>query len=213
MPTANLNVEIPTGTWIHEASTSHPAATFRILAVHSSDSTGVVLLEIDSTAVNSIISAVEDHDEVITFEPIGTEDHTTLIQVETANPRLLTAVHSAGVPLKTPFEVNDGRARWEVTTSSDRLSSLKDRLNAAGMDYDLKSVLHLATDPTDHLLTDRQREVLLAAHDSGYYETPRRATLTEVAASLDISKATASNLLHRAEGQIIDWVIAEFLVD
>ena len=213
MPTANLKLEIPTGAWIHDVSTSHAEATFRILAVHSSGSTGVVLLEIESRAVNSILSAVEDHDEVITFEQIGTGDHRTLIQVETGNPRLLTAAHSAGVPIKTPFEVNDGRAHWEVTTSSDRLSSLKDRLSADGIDYGLTSVLHLATDFTGHLLTDRQREVLLSAHDSGYYETPRRSTLTEVAASLDISKATASNILHRAEGQIIDWVIGELLVD
>lgn len=213
MPTANLNVEIPPGAWIHDVSTDHPDATFRVLSVHSSDATGVVLLEIDSRDVDPILSAIEAHDEVLAFEPIGTEDRTTLVQVETANPRLLSAVLSAGVPLQTPFEVHAGLASWEITTSSDRLSSLGDRLDAAGIEYDLQSVQHHAVDPTKQLLTDRQREVLMTAYEMGYYETPRRATLTEVAGSLDVSKATVSDILHRAEGRVVDWIVEEFLMD
>ncbi|WP_211609245.1 helix-turn-helix domain-containing protein [Halogranum amylolyticum] len=58
------------------------------------------------------------------------------------------------------------------------------------------------------LLTDRQQQVFLAAVEQGYYETPRRATLTDVAESMEISKATASNILHRAEGRIVDWFVA-----
>ncbi|MDX1746838.1 MAG: helix-turn-helix domain-containing protein, partial [Halobacteriales archaeon] len=151
-------------------------------------------------------------DEVVAFDPIGTEAQTTLVQIETTNPRLLTAVLSAGVPLQTPFEVRAGRATWRITTSSDRLSALGDRLNAADIDYDLESLRNLATDPTDQLLTDRQREVFLMAYEMGYYATPRRATLTAVAESLDVSKATASDVLHRAEGRIMDWIVDEFLV-
>ena len=211
MPTANLNVAIPSGAWIHDVSTDQPDATFRILAVHSSDTAGVVLLEIEAVSVEPILEAIESHDEVVAFDPIGAEDQTTLVQIETTNPRLLTAVLSAGVPLQTPFEVRAGRATWKITTSSDRLSSLGDRLDAAGIDYDLESLRNLATDPTDQLLTDRQREVLLLAHEMGYYATPRQATLTAVAESLDVSKATASDVLHRAEGRLIDWVVDEFI--
>ena len=36
-----------------------------------------------------------------------------------------------------------------------------------------------------------------------FHDTPRRCTLTELAKKLDVSTATASNVLHRAEEQII----------
>ena len=48
----------------------------------------------------------------------------------------------------------------------------------------------------------------VAAVEQGYYETPRRATLTDIAESMDISKATASDILHRAEGKVVDWFVA-----
>jgi len=61
------------------------------------------------------------------------------------------------------------------------------------------------------VLTDRQREVLLAARELGYYATPREATLTEVAAALDVSKSACSDVLHRAEGNLVDWFATAYL--
>lgn len=54
----------------------------------------------------------------------------------------------------------------------------------------------------DHL-TDRQREVLQAAYESGYYEWPRKCTGQEVADSLDITSATFSQHIHAAERKLL----------
>ncbi len=45
---------------------------------------------------------------------------------------------------------------------------------------------------TDAGLTDSQREALLVAFETGYFEEPRNATLSDVAADLDISQPAAS---------------------
>ena len=52
-------------------------------------------------------------------------------------------------------------------------------------------------------LTDSQREALLVAFETGYFEEPRNATLSEVAAELDISQPAASGLLRRATRRLI----------
>ncbi|WP_231185036.1 helix-turn-helix domain-containing protein [Haladaptatus sp. DYF46] len=36
--------------------------------------------------------------------------------------------------------------------------------------------------------------------EKGYYDTPRRCSLTELAGELDVSKSTLSVVLHRAKG-------------
>jgi len=59
------------------------------------------------------------------------------------------------------------------------------------------------------LLTDRQRELLLAAVDAGYYDTPRECSLTDLATELDMAKSTVSETLHRAEGTIIEEFVAD----
>lgn len=57
------------------------------------------------------------------------------------------------------------------------------------------------------LLTDRQQEALLTAFEAGYYDTPRGASQSVVADALGITKATCSDLLHRAEGKLVEQYI------
>ncbi|WP_340097926.1 helix-turn-helix domain-containing protein [Salinibaculum salinum] len=58
-------------------------------------------------------------------------------------------------------------------------------------------------------LTDRQREVLQAAFDAGYYEWPRECTGEEIAAELEISSATLSEHIHAAERNLLAALISE----
>jgi len=56
-------------------------------------------------------------------------------------------------------------------------------------------------------LTDRQREVLRAAYDQGYFEHPKGANAGEVAAALDISPSTFREHLAAAQRKVLDAVV------
>ena len=56
-------------------------------------------------------------------------------------------------------------------------------------------------------LTARQLEVLETAYEMGYFERPRRANATEVAAALDINPSTFSEHLAAAETKILADVL------
>lgn len=56
-------------------------------------------------------------------------------------------------------------------------------------------------------LTDRQFEAVETATRLGYYAAPRKASLAEVAAELDIAEATASELLRRAESHLMERLV------
>lgn len=55
--------------------------------------------------------------------------------------------------------------------------------------------------PTE--LTDAQREALLLAHKRGYYDTPREATLEEIADELGISRQALASRLRRGTSHLI----------
>lgn len=209
MPRSKLRLSLPEETWIHDVSTDHPEIVFRVVAVLSSHETGIALLEIRTPDPVPIITEIDRREDITDLELLWKQDDTTLVQVETTNPLLLFPILKAGIPLKTPFEITDGVSTWELTTSSARLSELGNRLTEAGIDFDIDYVRDEPADPADTLLTDRQREVVLTALKHGYYDTPRGATLTEVAEALGVSKATGSDVLHRAEGKILKWFIDE----
>ncbi|MDS0295450.1 helix-turn-helix domain-containing protein [Halogeometricum luteum] len=56
-------------------------------------------------------------------------------------------------------------------------------------------------------LTDRQREVLETAYRMGYFERPKRANATEIAAELDISQSTFTEHLVTAQRKILEDVL------
>lgn len=60
-------------------------------------------------------------------------------------------------------------------------------------------------------LTDRQREVLQAAFEEGYYEWPRKATGEAVAAKLGIASPTFSEHIKAAERKLISLLFTDRL--
>lgn len=56
-------------------------------------------------------------------------------------------------------------------------------------------------------LTDRQREVLEAAWDEGYYSVPRRASHEELAEELGCAPSTVSEHLRKIESRIMEGML------
>ena len=56
-------------------------------------------------------------------------------------------------------------------------------------------------------LTDRQFKAVETATEMGYYAAPRQASLSDVAAKLEIANSTASELLRRAESNLLPRVV------
>ena len=119
-----------------------------------------------------------------------------------------TTLASLGVVLETARVEDDGV--W-ATVSVGRTGDVRTVVDALRAKYPGTTLLaRRLTDrqnaPAEWLqstvereLTDRQRYVLEAAHAAGYFETPRRVTGSDLAASLGISQPTLSRHLRAAQ--------------
>lgn len=211
MPLSEITVQIPEDLWIAQTSLSHPDATFTVLSIQAFDNTGVGLIELQARDPVPIIAEMDSEPEISGIELLWKQSDEALLQIETTNPIMLEAPRRAGVPLKTPFHVSNGTLTWELITTQSDLSELGDQLDALGISYELELVQPGNRVERDQHLTDRQREVLTHAFSAGYYDSPRDTTLTAVAESLEISPATCSDILHRAEGKIISFYLTDYL--
>lgn len=201
MPRATLTITVPESVWIGEISRKFPDARIRILSALPGEETGVGLVEVTASDLPSIVEAFEDAADVDELNLLKRHDDAALVQFETTDPMLLFPIMSSGIPLEMPFDIVDGEAVWDVTTSQDRLSELGDQLDAFGIQYTVEEVrYHLET---EELLTERQETLVDRALELGYYATPRTCTLTELAEDVGLAKSTCSETLHRAEGKII----------
>lgn len=64
------------------------------------------------------------------------------------------------------------------------------------------------SEPPGDGLTDHQQEALRTAYELGYFDIPRRASLQEVAAELDISASAVSERLRRAQTRLFEETVA-----
>jgi len=209
MPRAKLTLAVPEDSWVHEVSTADTELTLEVHTVLAHAQAGVAVVELTTANPVSALSALDDHADVADVALLATREDSVLLQVETTRPALVVPLWQAGVPVELPFSVRNGGVTWTVLTSADRLAALGQALDEAGIDYELAFARDIDGQWAARVMTDRQREVLLTALEMGYYATPREATLTEVAAHLDVAKATCSDILHRAEGNLVTRFAAE----
>lgn len=201
MPHAKLTITIPDSVWISELSRSHPNTTFRVLAATANTATGVARLEILGEDSQTVCEEIRGYDSVTDLTVFETEADMCRVQVETTIPLLLTSLQDSGVPLEMPFEVRDGEMGLEATIPQETLSELGAALDRFGIRYTVERIQQEVE--SDPLLTDRQECVLDEAIDRGYYDTPRRTTLVDLAEELDMAKSTCSEILHRAEECVV----------
>ncbi len=209
MPQARLRVDLPEGPWIADVSRRYPDAVFKVLTALPEDGRGVGLLQFRSDSIGPILDEIRAHDSIEELTIIQQSEATVTIQIVTTQPMILLAAKRSGIPIEMPVEIRDGTATVDVSAGHDRLSKLGEQFSAMGIDFDIEYIqqrLH-----PDQLLTERQRELLEKAVSMGYYDTPRRCTLTELAEEIGLAKSTCSETLHRAEEVVIKKFGEEWL--
>ena len=201
MPYAKLTITIPGSVWISEVSRAYPDTRFRVLAATANTATGVARIEILGDDPESVCDEIREYDSVTDLTVFETEPGMSRVQIETTVPLLLTSLQDSGVPVEMPFEVRNGEMTLETTIPQQTLSELGETLERFGIQYTVERIQQDVE--FDSLLTERQQWILDEAIERGYYDTPRRITLVDLAEELGIAKSTCSDILHRAEERVL----------
>lgn len=210
MPHARVKFKPPRLGGPFRLSADYPEDTFRILSAYPTGNGLLVILEgtmADPAAIGHLFDDIPGTGHP-PWEVIHVDEQTVLVQflLSFVPPPFRAILRSQNLP-QFPYILRDGWMICDLTTSHERLSQFRDELAATGFRFEVVSVTQ-SLEPTE-LLTDRQQQFVTAALDSGYYDSPRECSLTDLANELDISKATASVVLHQAEETIIKEFFSE----
>lgn len=209
MVRAQIRVTPPDGRWKSDIPHEFPEMVVCLPSMVTHGEKAIEVVNVSETNPETVLHALEEHSEVVDCRVMYHDTNYATAQLQTTDPILLVAANESGTPLTYPIELTAGEIVVEVISTHKRISALRDSLDTAGVTFEVMSVQQ------DHeicrVLTERQREVVLAAVDHGYYETPRKCSLTELADEIGIAKSTCSGTLQRAEEALVEYFFANRL--
>lgn len=103
-----------------------------------------------------------------------------------------------------PFPVQNGVATWTLVGPEKKVHALLKALEADEGRAQVEAVRHGPLSEGPGLLTPRQQEVLRRAMAEGYFDVPRRISLTELAAKMGVAISTLSVTLAVIEKKILE---------
>lgn len=200
MPRIRLKVN-PSG-GLFDFSEQYPGADFAILSAYPIDGRLLMILKAEFESPHLIIQFFEDSDVVQDLEVRHQESDRVIVAYSLPFiPPPVEALFNVGELPRFPVRIKDGNLIAEMTTSHERISAFKAELESTDVHFEVLSITQ--SESLEDRLTDRQIEFVQIALKLGYYDTPRRCSLTEVAEECNVSAATMSTVLHRAEETIV----------
>ncbi len=126
-------------------------------------------------------------------------------------PGICQAVLDSGAfCLSCPYSESEGDGKWRLLVKdSEQLKALLGRLDDQGVKA---SVGGLSGVKRGDRLTSRQTEILARAISLGYFEFPRRFSLTELSQKIGIKPSTLSQVLRAAEEKVMAKYAAEMKI-
>jgi hypothetical protein len=147
--------------------------------------------------------------QVLSKEPDGS---LTIFTEGRPGREWLRPEHPSGGYHFPPFELE--RERWRMTFlgTETQISKNLEALESRGLRYKVvfSGDAKFGSESVLSTLSNKQREVIVAAYRLGYFNFPRRIKSAELATALGIAQSTLAQHLRKAEKKILERVISAF---
>ena len=155
-------------------------------------------------------SSLEDHPATVWWERAMPSNGgaTYLVEFDVGSVESIVDACDEDLHLCGAIDVGEDGFTFDIAGPQDAITETIEAYQASGASVDLQALRDFepSDGPLDRL-TDRQREILLAAYEMGYFDVPKEASTDEVARSLDLDDSTVSEHLQRAERNLLSSVL------
>src|SRR5271157_513988 len=209
---ARVQVEFIPDCWMAEVSKTFPDVIFKIeSSIHltTSDMNFTIasiserLVYFKSQDWESIVSMIENHPTVLSMHKWEAQENRALLNVKSEDSFLVRALLQSECILKYPVIFQDGKGTWELLSPRNRVDYLLSLLERHKIQFRLQSIETFSDKDNPVSLTKRQEMVRELALKYGFYDIPRRISLTELAKKLKIATSTLSGILRRISRTLV----------
>ena len=200
-----LKVPLPESSWVAPFSYEHPDVGVEVLSRHDVDRRrSVSEVRLHSNQTVDWVPTLEGLPLVEEVEVLSSTRFAPQFRIVHANSEFVPIFRELHLERRFPFTVRAGEASWIVVAPGAKIRVLLERLRQRAPAIALESVRHEHLHQPGGPLTARQAEVLHRAILAGYFEIPRRVSLTELAQKVGVALSTLSESLAIVEKKLVE---------
>lgn len=196
--------------WIKTMNQVH-SALIKIMDAKPSEKTPAVqdFVEISSKKVSAdqLIDTLSTSKEIKNIDLVKLGPHTVMGTITTQHCPVCSTLSGLNCSLLAAVTTDDNKMEWRLLLSGDdTLKKVTDRLGSQRVEFKILELSHL-NNVKD--LTARQEQIVKMALEMGYFEFPKKIRLEELSERLGISAGNLSEILRRAEKNILSRYFRE----
>ena len=190
-----LEIDIPQNKWLATFNTKYPELNFLILSNFlTGENTGITSFRIRGTSVKMFISDFKEKATKDTAQILYESENLAILNIKVKDPWILNTLVETEITISYPVLVKNGKIKMEAITNRSKLDKFLTQLKEKKIKAKIERIGYFYKST---LLTQRQNEILNIAYKNGYFDIPRKRSLTEFAKDLQISKSALSENLRR----------------
>jgi predicted DNA binding protein len=200
-----LRVPLPDSAWIARFSREHPDVTIEMLSrldIGAHQSVSEMRLHVPGPGPWA--DEMQGLAQVKTAELLASTPSEVRLRVIHRTSPFVSIFRELRLMRRFPFTIRSGEALWVVIASEQKVRQLLDRLSVRSTGVLLESVRHTDDSAGGLTLTPRQNALLQRAMASGYFEVPRKITLTRLAAQEGMAVSSLSEALAIVEKKLLE---------
>ncbi|QEE17100.1 helix-turn-helix domain-containing protein [Promethearchaeum syntrophicum] len=186
---------IPTDKWLANFSRSYPLLQFRLLSMLPiSKNQGYCLLQIEGTNIKQFWENFVQFYEAKNYNLIFKDEKSIALNIVMEETWVLNMIVEAQAVLHFPIIIHDGIALFELIASRVKIEQMFNNSNWKKLEISIKQIGQYCANT---ILTPRQSEILTKALANGFFEIPRRISLSDFAKDFGISATALSGNIRR----------------
>jgi predicted DNA binding protein len=199
-----MKVVLPQSTWLHSLTVAHPDCHIEVLdRLLLTDRLMLTEARLHGPGFPDMAREVGLLPTVEQVEILEDDGSSGLVRVTHRTPDFMELFRKFRVLRRFPFSVMDGTAIWVVVGPDAKVRELLEGLSRLVPQVRVEAIHEAASASRHPLLTRRERELFRRAMSEGYFDVPRRVSLTELARRVNLAKSTLSRTLAIVERKLL----------
>ena len=200
-----LQVTEPEGLWSRSFSLTHPDLHLELID-RLEVGRGLTLIEVrvQGTDAGDWGAEIRALPNVVDVEVISAAEESGLYRVIYRGDPFISLLRTLQLLRHFPIPIHRGMETWTVVGPEPKVRRLLQKLQSESTGVPVESVRHSPRSSRASSLTPRQLEILRRALAEGYFDVPRRVSLTELAPRIGVAISTLSVTLAVIEKKVLE---------